>query len=427
MTSPVKTPDSAAPRAPESEVEALIKEARQRQRRRRGSIAVVLLALAAIAFVLLNGAGGSKRPARNDPVSHRAPQSEVLRGADTTLLMWPAGAPEFGDLPGGGPGTTVRVDDLSTGTVAVDRIPNIAGGDFPYQIVPVGRRLVYNGDAGVSVVGDDHFTAAALPRVLGRATWFVPSVNGNVLLVHARDAYPVSFRLASIRTSARGPAVKLPKGTDDLIEGTARGLLLFKFTALHRSNGGTIELWHPHGPSRTLAHLPNGFSDADQRLVDYASGCRWKTAMYSGGASGFQVCAQLHVIDLLNGQRFSFAAPAGTLGWVMSQFSLDSGTAPRTMLAAQAAIAPARAGQARLFILRLGEKRASAIAVPDSTAPTYAKSAWSTNGSWLFYERSGERLGAFRPATRTHPAQTRAMAVRCCQYAAMVSAPSQSH
>jgi hypothetical protein len=375
-----------------------------------------LLALAAVTFVALNGGGGSKRPyPKHQVAAHRAPQHGVLRGSSTSLLMWPAGAPIFGDLPGGGPGTTVDVDNLNTGKVSLKRIPNIAGGDFPYQIAPVGRRLVYNAGPGVSVIGDG---LAGTPRVLGTATWFVPSVNGNVLLVHARDAYPVSVRSVSVATGVHGPIVKLPKGTSDLVYGTHRGLLLL---SPHRPHGNTLELWRPDGTPSKLAYLPDGLADANARLVDYGSACRSKTAMFSTGASGYQVCPRLHVIDLLDGRRFSFPAPAGTIGWLSSQFSLDSGVAPHTILAAQAAITPARAGHARLFVLHLGGGARSPIPVPDSTAPFYARTAWSTDRSSLLYQGPGERLRAFRLRGTSRP-----LGMRCCEYAAVISIRGQS-
>ncbi|MGH2875272.1 MAG: hypothetical protein ACRDNJ_10160 [Solirubrobacteraceae bacterium] len=326
--------------------------------------------------------------------------------------MWPAG----------GPGTTVRVDQLGTGSVAVRRIPGIAPGDFPDQIVPLGRRLIYDGDDGmISVIADDHLSATAHPQLLGAASWFVPSVGGRVLLVNEdKYGFPVSARPVTVSTGARGAAITLPRGTGELIEGTARGLLLLRLTAPHRSDGGILELWRPRRRPRRLAYLPDGVSDAGPRLLDYGSDCRWRTARFAKGPSGYRVCERLHVLDLRDGRRFAFSTPTGTLGWLASQFSLDSGFAPDRLLAAQAAIAPARTGRAHLFLLRLNPTTHT-TRVPQSTAPLYARSAWSRRGSWLLYQGPRERLRAFRL-----PGQTVALNARCCEYTALVSTPSSS-
>lgn len=105
--------------------------------------------------------------------------------------------------------------------------------------------------------------------------------------------------------------------------------------------------------------------------------------------------------------------------WLASQISLDSGFAPATLLAAQAAIAPPRAGQARLFVLKLNSPTTRPTPVPDSAAPLYARSAWSRRGSWLLYQGPGQRLRAFRL-----PGQAVALNAPCCEYAALVTAPS---
>jgi hypothetical protein len=116
--------------AAEQEVEALTEEARERQRRRHRAIALILIAAAGTtlgvpAITAGRSARGSKRSVGSTPIS-----APVLRAAGTTPRMWPAGAPNFGDLPGGGSGTTVQVDNLATGHASLRRIPGIAGGDF---------------------------------------------------------------------------------------------------------------------------------------------------------------------------------------------------------------------------------------------------------------------------------------------------------
>ncbi|MEO8969028.1 MAG: hypothetical protein ABI355_15320 [Solirubrobacteraceae bacterium] len=420
MTNSLQNPPLSSP---ERDIEALIEEARRRQRRRRRAISAVLLALVAITLVALDGAGGSKRP---DPSRHaatrRAAQTVALPGSDTTLLLWPAGAPIFGDLPGGGRGTTVNVDNLKTGKVAVKRIPDIAGGDFPHQIVAVGRWLVYNSGRGVAAIGDD---LTGTPRILGAATWFVPSVRGHVLLVHvgANSTSPASVRSVSVATGARGPAVTLPHDTQIVVEGTDRGLLLLLWRG--RRSKGVAELWRPGHPPIKLAipseDITNEFT-ADARVAAFGTACRSKEAKLSNGPTGYTVCARLRVLDLADGRSISFPAPRGTLGWVSGASELDTalGTGD-TMLAAQAATMPAHDGPTRLFVLRLGRRTTSPVAVPDSTAPIYSRTAWSTSGSWLLYQGPSAQLHAFRLGGKS---QT--LGVHCCQYAAIVSTPNQT-
>ncbi|MGI8715370.1 MAG: hypothetical protein ACR2NR_19755 [Solirubrobacteraceae bacterium] len=281
----------------------------------------------AIALVALQGAGGSKRPdPRRHAAAREAPQTMALPGSDTTLLLWPAGRPIFGDLPGGGPGTTVTVDHLNIGKVSMKRIPGIAGGDYPYQIVAVGRRLVYNSGRDVVTLADD---LAGVPQVLGPATWFVPSVNGHVLLVHAKNPSPVSVRSVSVATGARGPAIALPKGTQVVSEGTDRGLLLSSWT--RRRGSGVLELWRPGRPPRRLPVPADGVVNgvaADARVIAYGSACRSEEARLANGPAGYTVCARLRVLDLVDGRRVSFPAPRGTLGWVSGVSGLDRALAP---------------------------------------------------------------------------------------------------
>lgn len=156
-------------------------------------------------------------------------------------------------------------------------------------------------------------------------------------------------------------------------------------------------------------------------MIAYGSACRSEEAKLSNGPAGYTVCARLGVLDLVDGRRVSFPAPRETLGWVSGVSGLDTAFAPGdTMLAAQAATLPAHDGQTRLFVLRLGRRPTSPVAVPDSTAPIYSRTAWSTSGSWLLYQGPGARLHAFRLSGRS---QT--LGVHCCQYAAMVSTPNQ--
>jgi hypothetical protein len=415
----MKTLDRELAAPTEQEVEALIKEARQRQRRRRRTIALVLLAatgttLGVLAITTGRGIRGSERSVAGKRIS-----ASVLGGSGTTLLMWPAGAPNFGDLPGGGSGTTADLANLSTGHVSLRRIPGIAGGSFSYALMPVSRWLVYNSDSGVSVIADD---LDGSPRVLGSASWFVPSaIKGSVLLVHVESpGVPRTVRSVSVATGALGRTIVLPNGTRAVVEATDRGLLLeFPYH---------LDLWQPGHKPTQLAYLTHATAFAvSARLLVYGSSCTSEeaTSGFSNGPVGYSACATLRVLDVVTGKRSSFPAPQGTLGWVPSesQSALETAIAPDgTMIAAQAAISPARIGRTRLFVIHLERERTSPTAVPRSTAREGADAAWSIDGSWLLYQGPGTRLRAFEPTT----GQTQTLGERCCEAAAMVAIPNQS-
>jgi hypothetical protein len=59
-------------------------------------------------------------------------------------------------------------------------------------------------------------------------------------------------------------------------------------------------------------------------------------------------------------------------------------------------------------------------AVPSSSAQLYAGTAWSTDGSRLLYQGTGERLRALDVNTGA----TRTFAIRCCRFTAMVVTPT---
>ena len=188
------------------ELEALIEEARRRQRRRRRGIASALLVIGAgvgVALWLAIGDLGHSRPvAHTRPPGHPATTPRIV-GAQTNLLMWPAGKPVFGDLPGGGSGTTARIVELGTGRSRVTRIPQIVGGDFPYTLVPAGPWIVYNSARGIAAIRSDLHGPM---RILGQAAWFVPGVRGSIWLADRR-ASPVRPTGASPRQRRDRPTV----------------------------------------------------------------------------------------------------------------------------------------------------------------------------------------------------------------------------
>jgi hypothetical protein len=359
--------------------------------------------------------------AGGDTTAIASPFESSAKTGASTLLLWPAGPPEFGALPGGGPGTTVIVDEPGSGRHSIGRIPGIAPGDFPVPLLPVGRQLVYNANRGVSAIPDSLHRA---PRVLGRATFFVPAATTDqVWLVDQRisTGVPGSVRAVSVSSGRAGPILRLPPGTAGVVEGTRAGLLLVART-------GWLELWQPGGSLRRLGRLGGSLEGAgvaaDARLVVYTSGCRNESAT-SGFPSlpvGYQACATLNVVDVVTDARLSVPAPAGTLGWVPRGFGPELAIAPGDhLLAAEAAVAPAAKGKVRVFVLRLG-RIATVMPVPSSIARLYAGTAWSLDGSRLFYQGPGQHLHALEVATGA----TQAFRLRCCQYAAMVVVPSGS-
>jgi hypothetical protein len=333
--------------------------------------------------------------------------------------LWPAGPPQFGALPGGGPGTTVFVVDLVSGRRTIKRIPGIAPGDFPVSLLPLGHMLVYNADKGVSAVADD---LRGRPRLLGRATYFVPDASsGRVLLIQQDRATeaPRSVRRVGFGRPTKTTPVRLPAETAGVVEGTRRGLLLV-------SRSGRLELWRAGRLPRPLGAvgglLEGAGVAADAQLVVYASGCRIESATsgFVQAPVGYEACARLRIVDIVTGARRTVPAPAGTLGWVPRGFGAEQAIAPGDrLLVAEAGVPPSSHGQIRLFVVRLG-RRSRVTAVPSSSAQLYAGTAWSTDGSRLLYQGTGERLRALDVNTGA----TRTFAIRCCRFTAMVVTPT---
>jgi hypothetical protein len=347
-----------------------------------------------------------------------APAAGLGAGGNTTLFLWPAGAPEF-DYPSGGPGRTVVVADLGTARHSVQQLPCIAPGDFPVPLLAVGDRLVYDGDRGVSVVAS---TLRGGVRVLGRATYFVPAAGADqVLLVRAGGPTGNAIRIqpVSVTSGRRGRGVVLPRGAG-IVQGTAAGLLLI-------SRRGDLELWQRGRAAKTLDHLGTTRADAGfastTRLVAYGTGCRIEeaTSGFPRTPVGYDVCRTLRVMDLVTGKRTSYSMPSGTVGWVPNGFGPNNGFAPSTgALAAEAAVPPARKGRIRLFVVPPSGGGRVPIPVPSSTAPLYARTAWSPDGSWLLYQGPRQRLRMYQKATGTQHQS----ALTCCEYTAMVAIPS---
>ena len=401
--------------------EALIKEARRRQRRRWLAVGVAVAAvLAGVAGVAAGVAGHRPgRPGlRGHPglqvaARHAAAPAPIPRSIGTTLVMWPAG---FGPCCG-----PVAVDNLSTGRLAQSQQPAIGAGDFQPLLAQVGRWLVYVGDGVATAIADD---LTGRPRVLGPTLFFAPAaVPGRVWLFQFQHGMQGPIRAWTVAPSGGRPSrpVTLPAGAYlPAVRGTDAGLLLQVPQGL--------ALWNPGSVPRILPSSP-GFADgfdATSRLVAYGTGCTSQTtapdAPQDPGA-GYDTCRALQVLDVVTGKLISFPAPPGTAGWVPGGFDLVSAIShDDQLIAAYAAIRPQRAGQVRLYVMRIAGPSRRATPVPSSAAYLFARTAWSAQDTWLLYQGPGGHLRAYQVTS----GQTRASSTPCCQYTVMAAVPSRS-
>ena len=296
--------------------EAVIREARRRQRRRylvTGVAVIVVLAAAAAVITAVSRGGHPRwpdgRPARTAAApAIRPSRGLILRGAATTVVMWPAGRPVF--TPAGGP--PAHVADLNTGRLSRRRVRGIAGCDCLPYLIGAGGRLVYVSAGGTAVIPAD---LAGEPRLLGTTPYFAPAAApGHVWLIRYRGGVlgraPVRASLVPVTGGPPGAAVTLPAGADELIRGTDAGLLL---VVRHRRSS-TLALWAPGSPPGNLPHS-SGWDglDATPLLVAYGTGC-----------DPHGRCQTLRIFNVMTGRLISLPAPPGTAGWVPGGFDLVS-------------------------------------------------------------------------------------------------------
>ena len=77
-------------------------------------------------------------------------------------------------------------------------------------------------------------------------------------------------------------------------------------------------------------------------------------------------------------------------------------------------------GRLRLFVIRLTGATGQPVAVPSSTGHVYARTAWSADRSWLFYQGPGGRMWAYQASS----GKVRASSTPCCSYTVMAAFPS---
>jgi hypothetical protein len=221
-----------------------------------------------------------------------------------------------------------------------------------------------------------------------------------------------------VRTGHRGPVIDLPRNSS-LAAGTDAGLLL----EVLRGHDFSLALWRPGGAPRLLPYSPRSGDglDASPRLVAYDTGCRYRDTVRN---DSYAACQVLRVFDVVTGRLLSFRAPPGTAGWIPLGIGITKAIAPGgRLIAAYAATLPLGHGRNRLFVLRLGGTGGAPRAVPASVAVLYPRTAWSADGSWLFYQGPGGHLWAYQVSS----GQVRASGTPCCGYTVMAAFPSARH
>jgi len=412
----VKVSVVAPPSVTGAESEALIREARRRQRRRQVVIwtaATVVLAGVLGSYAAL---GRSSRPPGANPPSDRHPvrglgsghvagppaPAAIPRSVDTTVLMWPVGPEQDG---------TIYLDNLRSRHLGW--APAVVDPGEYQPIILVGGRIVFvNGGGRVAATA----LATGRTRLLGNTPAFSPSAAaGDVWLQYGAAGGRQVVRSVSVAAGRPGPPITLPSETQ-LIAGTDAGLLL--------AAGNSIELWSPRSTPRTLPYSASSSAFAvSPQLVAYDTGCASEgtsPSLSDGGNYGFSACRFMRVYDVVTGHVRSFAAPPGTMGWIPSHGGYWSESAiatSGTVMAAEALIRPADHGITREFVLQLSGADRTATAVPSSAAFLLSVTAWSADGSWLFYQGPGELMWAYQPASGT----VRSSRTPCCQYAAMAT------
>jgi hypothetical protein len=324
--------------------------------------------------------------------------------------MWPVGPEQTG---------AIDIDNLRARSVRQSPASGIDPGEFQ-PIMLAGRRVVYVVSAGVMSAP---LLRPGKPVLLGKTYKFSPSAEpAQVWLQYGTGIGgrgPDVVRPVSVSGGQAGPPVLLPAGAQ-LLAGTDSGLLI-------QSRSGRLQLWAPGSAPRGLPYdaMSGALLAVTPLLVAYETSCRdtgTSGNLAYGGNYGFSVCRMLRVDDVVTGQVRSFASPAGTTGWIPFRgrgggLSVSLIASSGRVMAAQAAIAPDDRGRTRVFVLHLTGPARQPQAVPSSTAFLLSVTAWSPDGSWLFYQGPGRHLWAYQLAT----GHVRSSRTPCCQYQVMAA------
>jgi len=314
--------------------------------------------------------------------------------------MWPVEADQSGGI---------YVDNLRTRHFWQPLAPAMDPGEFA-PVLPVGRWIVWSDGA----IHEVSATNPGNPRLLGKTLQFAPSITpGHVWLQYGFGHKKNYVRLVAVPGGRAGRPIALPHGFE-LLAGTRAGLLV-------EVNFGNLALWKPGATPVTLPRsaIPYPVA-ASAGVVAYDTDCRdvsTAASLPTYGNMGYPVCKTLRVYNVVTRRLRSFAAPAGTLGWVPNRagasFWSFTDIAPSgRLMAAHAALSPAGRGIVRTFVLRLAGPASKPVPVPSSAAFLLSEMAWSARGSLLFYQGPGAHLWAYRPASgRVWSSKT-----PCCNY-----------
>jgi hypothetical protein len=271
-------------------------------------------------------------------------------------------------LAGREPGTLTRVD-VTGGTAAEHRVPQLSGGDPPYLVAYTGGRVVVFGLGRTSSLAPDLTDA----RSLGEGWFFVPAATPgrvwNLLLRGGDKATRIRFRgvreVGVDATPVQARHVPVPgwplAAVDD-------GLLI--------QADGHLDVWDPH-TARIARRVPGLFPlGTHGHLI----------------AACPNVCHAVHFSD----GRVVKGPFANAIG---GAFSPDG-----RMLAVAS-------GHGRIVVI---EGRTWRF-IDNARTGVYPALTWSSSG-WLFYGSDAHHVGAWRPG---QPART--LPMRVAPYVAMAA------
>lgn len=257
-------------------------------------------------------------------------------------------------------------------------MPDLAPGDPLFNLVRVGRRLVFYGR---SALGKPAVFSVDLdlrtPRMLAEAYSFFPSARkGRVWLLTSATATPGRLPVSraqetNVSGGYTGPAFDLPRSPPSPVAATGAGLLLQRD---HR-----LDLWDPR--TQTIAlRLPGPFPVATRN--DMVVICQ-------------RGCPELLIANAATGSISRIAPPGGasfeeTYG---GAFSPDGALlAVPTRMRVGARGSPQRRIVALVDIRR---QRARILAGARLSA-NYSPMGWSSSGRWLYFAAPRGRIGAYR-------------------------------
>jgi hypothetical protein len=153
----------------------------------------------------------------------------------------------------------------------------------------------------------------------------------------------------------------------------------------------------------------SGFGSETEALIKEARRRHRRRQLITGLAAVAVLASGLGAFAGLrgSGQRAAASGRAGQPVTLPARTQLIAGT--------DAGLLPDSRGMARVFVLHLTGRHRPATAVPSSAAFLLSVTAWSPDGSWLFYQGPGQRMQAYQ----VRAGRVRSSRTPCCQYAVM--------